>query len=118
MVCIQCGHLSTVTDPCECVTKFEEAQTNSIAMDTITPDLLTKQFKKPSALSSQVGGGHYKKQKIQPWEYISANNLGFFEGNVVKYITRHKDKNGVEDLKKARHYLDYLIELAEKDTDA
>jgi hypothetical protein len=64
-----------------------------------------------SANEIQVAGGHYKEKKIQPWDYIAANNLGFFEGNVVKYITRYREKGGVEDLRKARHYLDKLIEL-------
>lgn len=64
----------------------------------------------------QVGGDHYKKQPIQPWDYIIANELGFLEGNVVKYVTRHKDKNGLADLEKARHYLDKLIETIKGDT--
>ena len=59
----------------------------------------------------QVGGDHYESQEIQPWDYIVANNLGFLEGNVVKYVTRHTKKNGLEDLNKARHYLDKLIEV-------
>ena len=66
---------------------------------------------KTQADSIQVGGNHYKKQTIQPWDYILANGLGFLEGNVVKYVTRYKDKNGVEDLKKAQHYLQKLIEI-------
>lgn len=63
------------------------------------------------ALDAQVGGNHYKEMKIQPVEFIHANGLGYFEGNVVKYVSRWKAKNGVDDLKKARHYLDLLIEL-------
>lgn len=62
------------------------------------------------ALEVQVGGTHYKEQKIQPLEYIFANNLGFCEGNVIKYVTRYKYKNGLEDLKKAKHYLELLME--------
>jgi hypothetical protein len=58
----------------------------------------------------QYGGEHYRKYAIQPTQYIIRNKLGFCEGNVVKYITRYKDKGGVEDLKKARHYIDMLIE--------
>jgi hypothetical protein len=57
----------------------------------------------------QIGGDHYKSKGIQPVDYIIANDLNFFEGNVVKYITRWKSKGGVEDLKKARHYLDMYI---------
>jgi hypothetical protein len=53
---------------------------------------------------------------MQPWDYIAANNLGFFEGNVVKYVTRWKDKGGVADLEKARHYLDKLIEIVGNET--
>jgi hypothetical protein len=64
-----------------------------------------------SALFKQVGGSHYRDKGIQPITYIHANNLGFCEGNVVKYVTRWRDKNGVADLKKAIHYLELLIEL-------
>jgi hypothetical protein len=63
------------------------------------------------ALDKQEGGNHYKDLKIQPVEYIHANGLDYFAGNVVKYITRWRVKNGVEDLLKARHYIDLLIEL-------
>lgn len=59
----------------------------------------------------QVGGGHYKVKAIQPWDYIAANQIGYFEGNVIKYVSRWRDKGGVADLEKARHYLDKLIEL-------
>ena len=60
--------------------------------------------------SKQVGGDHYAVMKIQPIEFILANELGFCEGNVIKYLCRYKRKNGLEDLKKARQYLDFLIE--------
>ena len=60
--------------------------------------------------SRQVGGDHYAKYPIQPLQYIIRNNLPFAEGCVIKYVTRWKDKGGVEDLKKARHYLDMMIE--------
>lgn len=64
-----------------------------------------------NALNTQVGGDHYKKLKIQPVEYIYANNIGYMEGNIIKYVTRWRDKNGVADLLKARHYIDLLLEL-------
>lgn len=67
-----------------------------------------------SALSVQVGGDHYKNLAIQPAEYIHANNIGFFEGNVIKYVSRWKQKNGIADLEKAAHYIDLLIELESK----
>lgn len=68
----------------------------------------------PSALDIQHGGNHYKGLKIQPVEYIMANGIGYMEGNAIKYITRYKLKNGTEDLKKARHYIEMLIENEEK----
>lgn len=64
-----------------------------------------------SANAIQVGGQHYKAKAIQPWDYIAANGLGFFEGNVVKYVSRWREKGGIEDLLKARHYLDKLLEV-------
>lgn len=67
-----------------------------------------------SKFNDQIGGDHYKNMILQPIEYILKNNLNFCEGNVIKYITRYKDKNGIEDLKKARHYLDMLIESFEE----
>ena len=66
-------------------------------------------------LDVQVGGDHYKKLAIQPIEYIHANKLGFAEGNVVKYVTRWRDKNGIKDLEKARHYIDLLIQLEQRE---
>lgn len=66
------------------------------------------------ALTRQEGGSHYKDLAIQPVEYIHANGLGFCEGSVVKYVTRWRNKNGIQDLKKARHFLDLLIELEER----
>ena len=62
-------------------------------------------------LQSQVGGTHYKDLKIQPIEFIHANNIPFCEANAIKYLCRWRNKNGIEDLKKARHYIDLLIEL-------
>lgn len=63
------------------------------------------------ATATQVAGDHYTRCAIQPIEYIEANGLGYHEGNVVKYITRHGSKGGVDDLRKARHYIDLLIEF-------
>lgn len=68
-----------------------------------------------SALDKQVSGSHYKDKGIQPIVYIHANELGFCEGNVIKYVTRHKDKNGAADIRKAIHYLELLLELEYKD---
>ena len=63
------------------------------------------------ALDVQVGGTHYKSLAIQPVQYIHANQIGYFEGNVIKYVTRWRDKGGVSDLRKAQHYIEMLIEL-------
>lgn len=66
-----------------------------------------------SAIDVQVGGQHYKDMAIQPITYIMANGITFIEGNVIKYVSRWKKKGGVQDLKKARHMLDVLIENEE-----
>ena len=64
-----------------------------------------------NANDKQIGGQHYSAKAVQPWDYITSNNLGYLEGNVVKYVSRWKEKNGIEDLLKAKHYLEKLIEL-------
>ena len=64
-----------------------------------------------SANDTQRGGSHYKTKAIQPWDYITGNGMGYLEGNVVKYVSRFREKNGIEDLRKAMHYLEKLIEL-------
>ena len=71
-------------------------------------------LKNKSSLDVQVGGDHYKKMAIQPIEYNIKNNISFAEGNIIKYISRWKFKNGIEDLKKALHCLQVLIELEEE----
>lgn len=62
------------------------------------------------ATDKQVGGLHYKDMPIQPSEFIVKNGLGWYEGNAVKYICRHKQKGGKQDLEKALHYLQLAIE--------
>ena len=69
-----------------------------------------------SALDTQVGGGHYKDYAIQPVEFITKNKIGFLEGCVIKRVCRHKAKNGKEDLLKATHELQLLIELEYPET--
>jgi hypothetical protein len=66
-------------------------------------------------LNLQVGGEHYKDMAIQPVEFIHANGIGYMEGNVIKYVTRWRKKNGLADLQKARHYIDLLIEMETRD---
>lgn len=69
-------------------------------------------------LRGQVGGNHYAKCAIQPIDYIMANGLDYLQGNVIKYVTRYKDKNGVEDLEKAAHYLRIMIEREKQKDEA
>lgn len=66
------------------------------------------------ALRKQEGGEHYKDMPIQPAQYAFANGMHFLEGNVVKYISRWRFKDGIQDLKKARHCIDLLIQLEEQ----
>lgn len=81
---------------------------NSIWEDWTPPLETTKDI---SALDTQEGGNHYKDLKIQPVEFIDANGLDYFQGNVVKYVTRHKLKNGAEDVKKAIHYCQLILQM-------
>jgi hypothetical protein len=64
-----------------------------------------------SALDTQEGGSHYKDMVIQPVTFITCNNIPFLEGNVIKYVCRHANKNGVQDIDKAIHYLQLIKEL-------
>ena len=70
----------------------------------------TYEYEYDNATSKQIGGDHYKNCAIQPIDYIVKNNLDFLEGNIVKYITRHKTKNGIEDIKKVIHYAELILE--------
>jgi hypothetical protein len=64
-----------------------------------------------SSLDKQVDGDHYKNLPIQPIEFIHANGIPFCEANAIKYLCRWRNKNGIADLKKAKHYIELLIEL-------
>ena len=66
----------------------------------------------------QISGNHYKEMSIQPWTYVHANNLGYFEGSAIKYITRWRNKGGVADIQKAIHFLEKLIELESPTVDS
>tara|TARA_R110000803_G_scaffold94312_1_gene161935 strand:+ start:3503 stop:3715 length:213 start_codon:yes stop_codon:yes gene_type:complete len=65
----------------------------------------------PAPLDVQVGGDHYKNMAIQPVEFCQKNEMNCCESNVVKYVSRHRFKNGKQDLEKAKHFIDLLIEL-------
>jgi hypothetical protein len=68
-----------------------------------------------SANDKQIAGSHYKDLKVQVWDFIVQNNIPYLEGNIIKYVTRWKDKGGVADLQKARHYLEKLLESSYKE---
>ena len=69
-----------------------------------------------SALDTQVAGSHYKSMKIQPVEFITANNIGFLEGCIIKRICRWRNKDGIQDLEKIKHEVDLLIELHNRES--
>lgn len=73
-------------------------------------------FRSDSPLTTQVAGNHYKDMPIQPVEFIHKNSIGFLEGNVIKYTARHQKKNGADDIRKAIHCLELILELQYKDT--
>jgi hypothetical protein len=64
-----------------------------------------------SALDTQIGGTHYKNFVIEPIEFIHKNGIGFCEGNAIKYLVRWREKGGKQDLLKAKHYIDLLLEM-------
>ncbi len=95
---------------------MSEFKDNPVAMPMTLSDLYNKWAKgcedAGDVMSRQVGGNHYKRAH-QPWEIIEEWNLNYWAGNVLKYLLRYPYKNGVEDLKKAQHYLEYLIKKEE-----
>jgi len=66
-------------------------------------------FDKAFPQDKQIGGSHYKDFYSQPYEFISKNELSFFQGNVIKYVCRYKNKNGIQDLEKIIHYCELEI---------
>ena len=88
----------------------QEKKTTQTVDAVATPEE-EEAFQAMTANAMQVGGNHYKGKAIQPWDYIASNNLGYLEGNIVKYVSRWQSKGGIEDLKKAMHYLTKLIEV-------
>lgn len=70
-----------------------------------------QQAKPERANTYQVGGTHYQKQRIQHWDFVAANNLDYFQGQITKYVSRWRDKNGIDDLLKAQHFLEKYIEI-------
>ena len=77
----------------------------AMMVDPVAPGALL------SALSTQVAGSHYKETAIQPVEFIYANGIGFMEGSAIKYLTRHQQKGGAADVRKALHFCQLILEL-------
>lgn len=78
-------------------------------------DIAPEEWDKVSALARQEGGSHYKDFVIQPVEFCHVNNIPYIEATAIKYLCRWRKKNGIEDLKKAKHFIEMLIELETKD---
>jgi hypothetical protein len=78
------------------------------------PKNYTENSTNKAASHFQIAGNHYRRLKIQVWDYVIANDLDYFQGSIIKYVTRWKDKGGVEDLRKAKHFLDKYIETMEE----
>jgi Protein of unknwon function (DUF3310) len=97
----------------------EESRMNHDAIKQYLDEMQQQHILQISAATraneQQIGGAHYAVKAIQPWDFIIANNIGYLEGNIIKYISRWKDKGGIEDLKKAQHYLQKLIETHDKE---
>jgi hypothetical protein len=93
---------------------FPDLTTWTPQEEDVMQSMLSRGANGTSALDVQVAGNHYKDLAIQPVEYIHANGIGYFEGNVIKYVSRWRAKNGIKDLEKAKHYIELLIELETK----
>ena len=110
---------STMDAPVGAKTSFGASQSASFgAANNYSPPQPDHTHPAPTnpagALAAQVGGDHYKHMAIQPVEYIHRNGIGFCEGCVIKYVSRWRAKGGVQDLEKARHFLNILIEMEGK----
>jgi|TARA_R100000654_G_scaffold34275_1_gene59702 hypothetical protein len=101
---------------------YEEQENMGMMDEAIKETVKSKGFVKTDlkkqalkATLKQIGGNHYKDCKIQPIEYIYANNLTYAEGNVIKYVTRSRRKGGRKDLEKAKHYIEMILEMEYND---
>lgn len=108
--------MKTILAPKETTTSAESTccmkSTKDISKHTQLP-LTTSSSVTNNPLLRQEGGGHYKDMAIQPVTYIHANNIPFLEGNIIKYVSRWRNKNGLTDLKKAKHCIELLISFEE-----
>ena len=93
------------------VERLEEEEPKKSSDWVLAPEDIEERDKSQKASETQIGGSHYSDMVIQPIEFIYKNGLSFIQGNVIKYVCRYKSKGGIEDLNKAKHYIDLLIEL-------
>jgi len=113
--CNDCGHIGGHHPWCGVKWK-EEKPVDRYPNDPRPLNEIKEVWQKPSFAAGYdaVNPPHYSRRAIEPWDYVAANKLGYFEGNAIKYITRWKDKNGITDLRKAIRFLEKLIEVEEK----
>ena len=104
-LCVDCDTVGHCMSQGRCVPKIQPYAIREIPREEC------EDWKMRGALMQQVAGTHYKDMVIQPVEYIHTNGLGYFEGNVIKYVSRWRKKGGLSDLEKAKHYIQLLIEL-------
>jgi len=92
---------------------IDPATKDQLDMYTKRARIVKIEGEEKGAFGKQIAGNHYSKLKIQPMQYSLANDLNYGQANAIKYITRYKDKNGIEDLKKAIHCIELLIDFEE-----
>ena len=117
--CNDCGHIGGHHSWCGVKWK-EEKPVDPYPNTQRRLNEIKEVWQKPSFTSGYdaVNPPHYSRRAIEPWDYVAANKLGYFEGNAIKYITRWKDKNGLTDIRKAIRFLEKLIEVAEAEEKA
>jgi hypothetical protein len=93
------------------IRKNWETQDQSNVLRRVRLPKEQKQMSERDPLQKQEGGSHYRGYAIPPIEFIHKNELNFIQGNVIKYVMRYKEKNGLQDLEKAKHYIELLIEF-------
>lgn len=102
----------TLYKSCVNAAKIERQEQERLEeLERDTEALLASKAREESALDIQVGGAHYKDLVMQPIELIVSIGLGFIQGNIIKYVSRYKHKNGIEDIKKCAHYAQLAIQL-------
>lgn len=119
-MCVKCGFFNISDVPLCGVcrleilqSKYPDCEVKEIpgGIQVTEPYVVDKTAAPVSALSTQIAGSHYKNLQIQPVEFCQKNKLNYCESAVVKYVCRHREKGGAEDIRKAVHFLELLLEL-------